>query len=140
MVPKEQPLTMNTTETTDHLREQLRVGVRMLEALEVQLRAAEAVIAREEDARIRITSALDRLEATASNLRQSILDSTSEAAAIPPPPRGASLEASPPKQDTTAIAQMLRKLADDLMMASGPSSRQGIAVKTPIELDVSDTR
>ena len=46
-----------------NLREQLRVGVRMLEALELQLNRAEEVIQREEDARLRIEKNLTQLEA-----------------------------------------------------------------------------
>ncbi len=45
-----------------NLREQLRVGVRMLEALELQLNRAEETIQREEDARQRIEKNLSLLE------------------------------------------------------------------------------
>ena len=45
-----------------NLREQLRVGVRMLEALELQLNRAEEMIRREEDARLRIEKNLAQLE------------------------------------------------------------------------------
>lgn len=126
MSPKEFTATMTTTETSDQLREQLRVGVRMLEALDVQLRAAESVIAREEDARTRITAALDRLEATAARLRESVITA----------PRSGSLEASPPRKDPAAVAQMLRTLADDLIT----QSQRGITVHTPVEIDATGLR
>ncbi|MCH2161764.1 MAG: hypothetical protein MK085_07810 [Phycisphaerales bacterium] len=44
------------------LREHLRIGARMLEALELQLTRAEETIRREEDARHRAESATSRLE------------------------------------------------------------------------------
>lgn len=130
-----------TTETSEQIREQLRVGVRMLEALDVQLKAAEIVIAREEDARKRITLALDRLEATSARLRESIFERTPASADVPSiAPTSGSLQASLPKKDTTAIAQMLRQLADDLLTASEPIRQHGITVHTPVQIDLSDPR
>lgn len=119
-------MAMTTSETNEQLREQLRVGVRMLEALDVQLRAAEAVIAREEDVRTRITTALDRLEETAARLRETVVTTA----------RSGSLEASPPKKDPAAVAQMLRTLADDLIT----QSQRGITVHTPVEIDATGSR
>ena len=119
-------MAMTTSETSEQLREQLRVGVRMLEALDVQLRAAEAVIAREEDVRTRITTALDRLEETAARLRETVVTAA----------RSGSLEASPPKKDPAAVAQMLRTLADDLIT----QSQRGITVHTPVEIDATGSR
>lgn len=126
MSPKEFTVAMTTSETNEQLREQLRVGVRMLEALDVQLRAAEAVIAREEDVRTRITTALDRLEETAARLRETVVTTA----------RSGSLEASPPKKDPAAVAQMLRTLADDLIT----QSQRGITVHTPVEIDATGSR
>lgn len=49
--------------TTGDLREELRVGVRMIQALDAQLKRAESVIRREDEARRRADEAIQRLEA-----------------------------------------------------------------------------
>lgn len=148
-----------TTHTDSNIREQLRVGVRMLEALELQLNRAEDTIKREEEARRRAEDMIERLETMVSQLRTSI-DSSQKAPKEPQPPLGirpssGSLQASP-RQDvqvdpspnetgTEELALMLRRLASQLISASDENSSEtsddqqspsGIVVKRPVEFDV----
>ena len=51
----------NTDSASEALREELRIGVRMLQALEAQFTRAESLIRREEDAATRAEDAITRL-------------------------------------------------------------------------------
>lgn len=147
-----------TTHTDSNIREQLRVGVRMLEALELQLNRAEDTIKREEESRRRAEDMIERLETTVSQL-QSTIDSSQSAPKEPQPPLGigpssGSLQASPrqevqvdpPPNETgnEELALMLRRLASQLISASDENASEssnsqespsGIVVKRPVELD-----
>lgn len=57
----EQNLPTDSDSAADALRDELRIGVRMLQALEAQFTRAESLIRREEDAAARAEDAIDRL-------------------------------------------------------------------------------
>lgn len=59
--PPAAPHSTGPDATSDALREELRIGVRMLQALETQFTRAESLIRREEDAARRADEATDRL-------------------------------------------------------------------------------
>lgn len=146
-----------------NLREQLRVGVRMLEALELQLKRAEDTIQREDDARRRAEEAITRLEMLESKLRR-VIEVAHDAPTVPKPPTGISpssgslqasprmdaqenqSEPSPQGAGNEQLARMLRRIAEQLITASGektdsPAAKTsntstGISVKQPVELDL----
>ena len=155
----------NAANTGENLREQLRVGVRMLEALELQLKRAEDTIQREDDARRRAEEATTRLETLESKLRTliEVAHDEPDEPTVPKPPVGiapssSSLQASPridaqknqsdPAPQSAGneqLARMLRRVAEQLITASeektDPPARTrevttGIAVKRPVELDL----
>ena len=116
------------------LREQLRVGVRMLEALEVQLGRAEETITREEDARQRVDAAIARLEALESRARGLIEELESATASA----SSTTSEMSTPP-GTEQLARALRRLADELVAEQTPMTSGSLTVTRPLEMRTSST-
>ena len=116
------------------LREQLRVGVRMLEALDVQLGRAEETIKREEDARQRIDKAIERLEALESRARGLIEELESATAHA-----SSTATESARNPGTEQLAHTLRRLADELVAEKAPMTSGSLTVTRPLEMRTGST-
>lgn len=74
------PSTDAVTSTTDAIRDELRIGVRMLEALELQLKRAEELISAQSEVTRRAELANERLEATLARTTAPVTNETMPAA------------------------------------------------------------
>ena len=130
----------NPDSTGENLREQLRVGVRMLEALELQITRAQDMIQREDDARHRAEETISRLTELESRLRSTIDFVDGNQNSLAP------TEQLPSRnQGNDQLARKLRRLAEQLIEAADGNTNTheapeehtiGIAVEKPVELNL----
>ena len=133
----------NAAQAGEQLREQLRVGVRMIEALELQITRSQELIRNEDDVRRRAEETIARLDEMETRLRATV-DAALEAPAAASSD-GETPIATPPNPGNQDLARKLRQLAEQLIESSKePSPRRddaeehtiGIAVRKPVELEL----
>ena len=139
-MPTNEPTTALTGE---QLREQLRVGVRMVEALELQITRAQELIQNEDEARRRAEETIAQLESLEARLRTAV-DEALDIQHAPSPTDGpGSLPQS--QSGNQSLARKLRQLAEQLIETSNQDTTArntsdehtiGIAVQRPVELDL----